>query len=733
MNDYDDRRDHGSVADRELARIETREGLDIDMDEPQRRWSASPTFQEVAMSRRSVLQGGVALAVTGILGSGSSKAGSGHKHSWSGNDSSLGFTAIPSSAADTVVVPPGYSYQVILPMGTPIAGTYPPYSIDNTGAEMGMQIGSHHDGMHFFPLPADARERWDDHDRHRGHGHDPHGKGHDRHGKGHDYPDHGRGGKPSSRDGLLVMNHEYIETRLLHRAAVGQPLGAFDLTFDASGVQREADHVLKEMNAHGVSIVRVRRNHHGEWERVKDPRNRRVTALTPMQIGGPMRGHDLVKTKYSPKGHRTRGTFNNCSHGVTPWGTYLACEENFWFYFTSSDPVETRPASINRYAVGAINFWRWNTANNGADEYIRFDFTRTGASARDDYRNEPHCFGWVVEIDPFDPRSTPVKRTHLGRFSHEGCIFGPAKAAKPIVVYSGDDTTNGYIYKFVSRRKYQPGKTDGSILDEGTLYAARFNEDGSGDWLALAPNRNGLTAEAGFPDLPSILVNARGAADIAGATPMDRPEWGAVDHTTGNVYFTLTNNSGRTTVNAANPRPRNVYGHIIRWEEKDCDHTATRFTWDIFALGGNPGAATDVDPGSDPNGQPLTDDNKFGSPDGLWADPDGRLWIQTDAADNSLRDPAYEGIGNNQMLAADPKTGQIRRFLTGPVGCEISGCIMTPDQRTLFVNVQHPGAATLPADFAAGNHSSHFPDGGNSPPRSATLVITKDDGGKIGT
>lgn len=693
------------------------QALDINMDEPQRRWTDQPAFQDVLakrMSRRGILQGSVALAVGSFFASASQESIAsndwtsshwGHGHWGPRHDSSLGFTAVPPSAADTIVVPPGYSYQVILPMGTPITGTYPPYSLDNSGAEMGMQIGSHHDGMHFFPLSGGSGGF--------------HGWGHH----------HAR----SCDDGLLVMNHEYIEPRLLHREAEGKPMGPFDLTFDSTGTQRDPDHVLKEMNAHGVSIVRIRRDRHGKWHPVKDPRNRRITALTPMEIGGPLRGHESVKTKYSPSGRRTRGTFNNCSHGVTPWGTYLACEENFWFYFSSSDPVDERPASINRYAVGAVNFWRWHTANNQADEYVRFDFTKKGATAAEDYRNEPHCFGWVVEIDPFKPHSTPIKRTHLGRFSHEGCIFGPAKPGKPIVVYSGDDTGNGYIYKFVSKRKYHPTKTDGSILDEGTLYAARFNEDGTGDWLALAPGQNGLTPEAGFPDLASILLNARGAGDVAGATPMDRPEWGAVDPTTGTVYFSLSNNSGRTTPNAANPRIRNIYGHIIRWDEDNGDHAATRFSWDIFALGGNPTAETDPDPGSDPNGAPLTIDNQFGSPDGLWADPDGRLWIETDAADGSLRDPAYAGMGNNQMLAADPRTGEIRRFLTGPVGCEITGCVMTPDQRTLFINVQHPGAATSPEDFAAGNHSSNWPDGGTSPPRSATVVITKNDGGKIGT
>lgn len=358
---------------------------------------------------------------------------------------------------------------------------------------------------------------------------------------------------------------------------------------------------------------------------------------------------------------------------------------------------------------------------------MRFLATKQGATAADDYRNEPHCFGWVVEIDPYDPDSTPIKRTHLGRFSHEGAVFGPVQPGKPVVVYSGDDSGNSYIYKFVSAGRYRPD-SDGSILDEGTLYAARFNADGTGDWLALAPGQNGLTPENGFPDLPSILLNARGAGDVVGATPMDRPEWGAVDPVTGLVYFTLTNNSSRSQPNAANPRTQNIYGHIIRWQEAGGDHAATTFGWQIFVLGGN------EEHGRDLHGNPLTPDNIFGSPDGLWVDPDGRLWIQTDATDNATSTPAYAGIGNNQMLAADPATGEIRRFLAGPVGCEITGVITTPDQRTMFVNVQHPGGgATTSAAFAAGNHASHWPDGPPSYPRSATVVITKDDGGVIGT
>jgi uncharacterized protein len=693
------------------------EMTDINQDEPYHRWSESPTFQEVVArrySRRDMMRGSLAMAVAGLFGSAVTEANPLARQGGvppglqraGKRPSLLGFEAVPPGFLDEIVVPEGYSYQVILPWGTPITGHYPAFSPDNTGAEQGMQIGMHHDGMHFFPFDSRAY-------------HSPRGLA--LQGRAGDHPLNAR----SSSEGLLVMNHEYVETRFLIGEMHGTVAGAFTTSSLPDGT-RDPDHVLKEMNAHGVSITRIRKGPNGQWDMVPDALNRRITVLTPMEIGGPLRGHDSVKTKYSPEGLMTRGTFNNCAHGVTPWGTYLACEENFWFYFRHQNP-SSRPPSLSRYSIGVFTFWPWFNAANGADEYVRFDITPTGESATDDYRNEAHCVGWVVEIDPFDPHSTPVKRTHLGRFSHEGAVFGPALEGKPTVVYSGDDATNSYIFKFVSARNYHRATADGSLLDEGTLYVARFNEDGSGDWLALVPGENGLTAENGFPDLQSVLLNARGAGDIVGATPMDRPEWGAVDPITGDVYFTLTNNSGRQVVDAANPRTGNIYGHIIRWREANGDHMSTGFQWEIFALGGN------EEQGRDLNGNPLTPDNVFGSPDGLWVDPDGRLWIQTDASDNAVNTPAYVGIGANQMLAADPATGEIRRFLTGPIAQEITGCIMTPDQRTLFVNVQHPGANTGSSAFAAGDYSSNWPDGGNSIPRSATVVITKNDGGKIGT
>jgi uncharacterized protein len=663
----------------------TASGGDTPPDEPAGGAPRGRTFRDVVearIGRREVLRGGLAAAVGSILAPSLSVA--------SLESPLLGFEPVPVSTADTVVVPEGYSHRILLPWGEPITGSYPAYALGNSGAEQGMQMGSHHDGMHFFPIEGE-----------------------------HPY-------EGSSEDGLLVMNHEYVEPRLMHESAAGTELRAVQVPIDENG-SRDPDQVLKEMNAHGVSICRIRKDEDGRWSPVRDRRNRRITALTPMTFSGPLRGHESVRTPYSPDGLMTRGTMNNCAHGVTPWNTYLTCEENWWFYFTRT-PGEDAPASLARYSVGRVNFWRWELAANGADEYVRFNADPIGESALEDYRNEPHCFGWVVEIDPFDPEATPVKRTHLGRFSHEGAVFGPATEGRPAVVYSGDDAADSYIFKFVSARPYHAASADGSLLDEGTLHAARFAEDGSGEWLALAPGKNGLTAENGFPDLPSILLNARGAADVAGATPMDRPEWGAVDPVTGEVYFTLTNNSRRREPNAANPRATNVYGHIVRWSEADGDAAATRFGWEIFALAG------DAEHGRDLSGRPLTEDNMFGSPDGLWIDADRRVWIQTDVAETSLYVGPYAGMGNNMMLAADPLTGEIRRFLTGPVGQEITGVVTTPDQKTMFINVQHPGAGVTSAeDFAAGRLSSHWPDGGNAYPRSATVVITKDDGGKIGS
>jgi len=642
--------------------------------------SANPTFYDVVdarVSRRGFMAGGLAAAVTGLFGASLLQTSRAHATA----SALLGFEPVSTGTADAVTVPAGYRVQVITPLGTPITGSMPAFSHSNTGAEQAEQIGSHHDGLHYFPIDG------------------------------------------SSTDGLLVMNHEYVEPRFLHAAYAGQALNSDAVILD--GENRIADEVLKELNAHGVSVVRVAAEN-GEWIVRQDRLNRRVTGLTEMEIGGPVRGSDLVRTKFSPDGTRTRGTLNNCAHGATPWNTYMAAEENWAGYFRNGDAE--LPREHRRYGIRDRSRYHWEKAAGGADEYVRFDASSTGSDATEDYRNEPNTYGWMVEIDPFDPESRPVKRTHLGRFGHEGVVFAPPVAGRPVVCYSGDDATNEYIYKFVSRMPYDPATADGSLLDEGTLYVARFNDDGTGDWLALAPGVGGLTPENGFADLADILVNTRAAADHVGPTKMDRPEWGTVDPNSGEVYFTLTNNSARTqeNVDAANPRAVNAHGQIIRWVEANNDHASTNFRWELFVIAGDARSSVAFD------GKALGDEAIFSCPDGIWCDADSRLWIQTDIGESQQNKGAHEVFGNNQMLAADPRTGEIRRFLTGPVGQEITGVITTPDQRTMFVNVQHPGATTTPEAFAEGEVNSHWPDGGDAIPRSATLVITRDDGGVIG-
>ena len=646
---------------------------------------------EARLARRQLLKGSAGAAALGFFGLGLAGCKSSSSSDDNGGSPSpaplLGFSAVAVSSADEIVVPEGYSYQVIIPWGTPILGSFPSFSVNSTGADQAEQVGSHHDGMHFYPIDG------------------------------------------SSDDGLLVLNHEYVEPRLMHAAAQGLALTSSALPPLVDG-ERPADQVRKEANAHGVSVVRIVKAANNEWSVQPDALNRRITALTPMEIHGPVRGSDFVKTLYSPNGTMTRGTLNNCGNGYTPWGTYMAAEENWAGYFTNKGD---NPREHSRYGVqtGATSRYAWELADNGADEFVRFDASIKGATAADDYRNEPVCFGWMVEIDPFDPTSNPKKRTAMGRFGHEGVVFAPAEEGKPVVCYSGDDSRFEYIYKFVTAANYNAATANGSLLDEGTLYVARFNDDGTGEWLPLVYGQNGLDEANGFTSQADVLVNTRLAADFMGATPMDRPEWGAVDPANGDVYFTLTNNTSRNAgdVNEANPRVTNRHGHIIRWKEDGGEQAATTFSWDIFLFGGDSGeSGVDTNIGYDPNGDVLTADNILSSPDGLWIDPDSRVWIQMDSG---YTDP----FGNCAMLVADPTTGDLKRFLVGPIDQEITGITMTPDQRTLFINVQHPGEGTSATDFAAGNYTSSWPDfmPATRPPRSATVVVWKNDGGVVGS
>jgi hypothetical protein len=626
--------------------------------------SANETFEEVVrarVSRRAMLGGGAALAA-GVVASGGVgqvlAARPAAATGGPGRPSSrplLGFTAIAPSTLDDVVVAPGYSWDVLIAWGDPVSNG-PAFKQDasNTAADQERQWGMHNDGIVYFPFPLLGNWR-----------------------------------------GLIVQNNEYTDDGLLF----------------ADGVANwDAEKTRKSQAAHGVSVIEVYKTWNGWKVRRPSRYARRITANTPIDIKGPAAGHPLLRTSADPGGTRVLGTINNCAMGFTPWGTYLACEENFNGYFRKSvnGPLESR------YGIAATSFYRWHTTDS------RFDL--------DQEPNEANRFGWVTEFDPFQPSSTPVKRTGLGRMKHEGAWVEETDD-KRVVVYMGDDERFEYIYRYVSNEPWrQAFKRGRHPLDDGILYVAKFNADGTGNWLPLTTDNPALSAFASQAD---ILINARSASDAVGATKMDRPEWIDVLDRKKEVYVTLTNNSqrggsGRPPVDAANPRASNVYGHIVRWGYAD-DFSDDVFFWDIFALAG--------DPANPAHGSTIVGD-KYGSPDGIYVAPSGRIWIQTDVSSSTIDAGAYAGFGNNQMLCADPESKETRRFLVGPKGCEITGVFVTPDERTMFVGIQHPGERPddLPGDPTNPKAFSSWPDGdAGGRPRSSLIVVTKDTGGEIGS
>ena len=512
-------------------------------------------------------------------------------------------------------------------------------------------------------------------------------------------------GSSNHQHGLLAMNHEYVDNGLL---------------FPDGDANWDMNKIRKSQNAMGVSVIEVQKDGQGAWQVVRPSAYaRRITPTTPMHLSGPARGHDLMKTRADPRGEVVLGTMQNCANGQTPWGTYLTCEENWADIFTT----QGIPNDLEkRYGIGTKDeTYRWS------EQDFRFD---TGLTP-----NEANRFGWVVEIDPYNPQSTPVKHTALGRIKHEGATVTIAPNGQ-VVVYMGDDQKFEYIYKFVSAATYQPNNRAANmrLLTEGILYVARFDEHGKGSWLPLLHGQGKLTAENGFADQGEVLVKTRLAADVVGATKMDRPEWIAVDpFRAGSVYCTLTNNNdrgkeGKPGADAANPRVHNLFGHIIHWQEAGRNPAATEFTWDILVLAGRQDAAK-----AEHKGNVRGAD--FGSPDGLSFDHRGVLWIQTDVSTSTVNMKEYSGMGNNQMLATIPGSGEYKRFLTGPRGCEITGIAFTPDNKTLFINIQHPGEPNEGlSNPAAPMAISSWPDGAaGGRPRAATVVITKDDGGDIGT
>ncbi|WP_380787017.1 alkaline phosphatase PhoX [Sphingomonas sp. R86521] len=669
---------------------------------------------------------------------------------------SLGFVAVPKSLADIVAVPAGYTATVLYRLGDPIASGVAAYANNGTDTNFARRAGDHHDGMSYFGLSAAGA---------------PDANGNTR--------------------GLLVLNHENITQAYLH------PNGATTV----AGARPEAE-ALKEMECHGVSVIEV--NRAADWSYAPASTfNRRITPLTPMSFSGPVRGNDSLKTRFSPDATAGRGTINNCANGTMPWNTYLTNEENWVGYFRRDTGDAARRAATGAVGIKAnTSLARYGKSENSAGNYgwatvtpadatstaySRWNVTAQAGAPADgtgDFRNEIFQYGWVVEIDPFDPASTPRKRTALGRMNHEGCQIGRTIAGVRPAFYMGDDAQNEYIYKFVSNAAWSAADATNAnrlamgdkYLDAGTLYVAKFGADGTGQWLPLVFGQGSLTAANAtysFANQADVLINTRLAADVLAATKMDRPEWTAVNPATGEMYCTLTNNTSRTAAGADAPNPRaytdpkidgraagigNVNGHVIRLRETGDTSEATTFAWDIYAFG----AGSDLDP-ANINLSGLDATNDFSSPDGMWfglpSNASGLItpvmWLQTD-------DGAYTDVTNCMMLAAIPGTvndgatksvtntlggatstvttrvgkapgASLRRFLVGPKECEITGIHTTPDGRSLFLNIQHPGENGGPT-----NITSSWPanQGGAvtvpSRPRSATVVITKVDGGVVG-
>ena len=725
----------------------------IDFNNENSNTSANPTFDAVLgarLSRRGLLRGSVGTVGTAVLG-GLGVTACGGSDDPVAEAKVLGFGAVAKSLADTVVVPAGYTASVLFALGDPMAAGVAAYKNDGTDGDFDKRAGDHHDGMEWFGLGADGKRN-----------------------------------DSATERGLLAINHE---------ATTDEKLSSFFLHANGgtSTLPRPASEVDKETAIHGVAVIEVAKTA-GKWGYASDSAlNFRLTALSPIEIAGPARGHAQLITKYSPTGTMTRGTLNNCGTGKTPWGTFLTGEENWFGYFTrgAADDAargnDKSVTSLKRYgrSQGAASRHGWETG--GADDkYQRWNNSKTGASANgsDDYRNEMNGMGYIVEIDAYDKTRMAKKRTALGRFAHESAAFGKAVVGQPLSIYMGDDSRGEYIYKFVTTAVWSAADANPTdrmavgdkYLDSGKLYAAKFNADGTGTWVELAMTNTAVAGYATykFADAADIAINTRLAADAVGATKMDRPEWNAVNPANGEIYFTLTNNSNRSIdptgsqylPDASNPRAYtdmkgtskqngNPNGHLVRLKE---GASVSSFSWDVYLFGAEAGADKSL-----VNISALTADQDFSSPDGLvFSKATGICWIQTD-------DGAYTDVSNCMMLAAVPgqvgdggkKTlsytkadgskldivtpvgkaateSTLKRFLVGPKGSEITGLAETPDGKAIFVNIQHPGEGTAMANVGdATKYQSQWPSnagyGAGKRPRSATIVITKNDGGKIGT
>lgn len=573
--------------------------------------------------------------------------------------SGLGYKPIGLSNEDRVIVPQGYTHNVVVRWGDPLRPGAGTFDIGNQSEfAQSRSFGYNCDYVSVLPTPR---------------------------------------GSSDPRRALMWVNHEYTNPELMFPSYTpGKPT---------------KEMVDIELAAHGGSVVEIRRERDGSYTYLPGAQlNRRITGKTFSLMTGPAAGHPLLQTKADPSGAQVLGILNNCAGGTTPWGTILTAEENFNQYFANNDGVKDPKirAWHARYGLTrAASGRRWENF------YERFDLTKEP--------NEPFRFGWIVEVDPFDPTFIPRKRTALGRFKHEGAETTVAPDGR-VVLYMGDDERFDYMYKFVTKRPYIPGDRSNnlSLLDEGTLYVARLNANGTGEWLPMVQGNGPLTAANGFATQADILILTRQAADLLGATKMDRPEDMERNPVTGAVYAVMTNNSNRTAaqVDAANPRPSNRHGHIVEMLEAGNNPTATTFNWSLFMVCGEPS-----DPTTYFGGFPKDKVSAVSTPDNITFDLKGNMWIATDGMDSSLR--------KNDAIFAVPTTGpergNVQAFMSAPVGAEVCGPIFDFDNRSIFAAIQHPGeGGTVEKPV------SRWPDGTNVV-RPSVIAIRKEDGGVVGS
>lgn len=572
----------------------------------------------------------------------------------------LNFIPIKPSTQDALVIAENYTAQTVVRWGDPMKPSLPPFNVESlTASYQAQAFGYNNDFLGYLPIPF---------------------------------------GSKNSSHGLLAVNFEYANFELMFPVK------------DAKDLTKE--HIDICLEGVGFGVVEIKKENK-KWEVVLDSSlNRRYSATTPMKLSGPAAGLDRMKTSIHKEGRTCTGTFANCAAGKTPWGTILSAEENFQGMFGNANALtdSVSKKSADRYGLGKKESeYGWERF------YPRFDCARES--------NEANHFGWVVEFDPYDPDWVPVKRTSLGRCRHEAATIHVTKSGQ-VVMYSGDDARFEYVYKFVCSKKYDPANRTANrgILDEGTLYVARFNDDGTGDWLPLIFGQGPLTPANGFQSQGDVVIDARIAGDLVGATKMDRPEDIEVNPVNQKVYIVCTNNTdrgkeGKEKTDKANPRPENRHGHIIELTEAGDDHAATSFQWGLFLVCGDPkDAATFY------AGYPKEQVSPISCPDNICFDAAGNLWIATDGQERAIkfRDGFFA------VPTSGPDRGRLKQFMASVIGSEVCGPEFTPDGKTAFLAIQHPGEGST-----YDNPSTRWPDG-QGVPRPSVIAIEANNGEVVG-